>query len=203
MQLAATARNMSGCLSRQVGAVLVNPSGYVVGIGSNNPPEGQVPCSVRSCSELLDADSEDTTYSEFERSERFREHIKSKNAENRPFCFRSEYARLNSDKGSEFTRALHAEENAILQTAKFGGMSVQDATLYTTASTCTLCAKKAYHLDVKRIVFIEEYPGIAHDQTIATGKKNILFDQFEGITGSAYFSLFNPLMPEKDLFDLY
>lgn len=203
MQLAATARNMSGCLSRQVGAVLVKPNGYVVGVGWNNPPEGQAPCSVRSCSELLDGDSEDSAYSQFERSEEFRAVIRNKNAGNRPFCFRSEYARLKNERGSEFTRALHAEENAILQTAKLGGMSVQGATLYTTASTCTLCAKKAYHLDVGRVVFIDEYPGIARDQTIVTGKKDIVFNQFEGITGSAYFSLFSPLMPEKDLFDLY
>ena len=53
MQIAATSRHMSGCLSRQVGATAVGKDGYMLGAGWNDPPEGQVPCSLRSCEELL------------------------------------------------------------------------------------------------------------------------------------------------------
>ncbi|WP_235846252.1 deaminase [Morganella psychrotolerans] len=53
------------------------------------------------------------------------------------------------------TRSLHAEENAFLQISKYGGTGVQHGSLYTTASPCELCAKKAYQLGIKEIVFID------------------------------------------------
>lgn len=42
--------------------------------------------------------------------------------------------------GHEYCRALHAEQNAIMQAAIMG-VSISDATLYCTDSPCTLCAK--------------------------------------------------------------
>ena len=211
MQIASTARLMSGCLSRQVGASIVGDKGYILGIGWNDPPQGQVPCALRSCGELLGEGSlanipaceQDNPFSVYENSDEFKTHIISREKGDVPFCFRTELSVIDRKKSVEYTRALHAEENAFLQTAKIGGMSLYGATLYTTASTCTLCAKKAYQLGVKRIVFIERYPDKAHSQTIQTGTHPISFDQFEGITGSAYYKLYAPLMPEKDLIDYY
>jgi dCMP deaminase len=203
MQIAATARHMSGCLSRQVGATILGRHGYILGVGWNDPPEGQVPCSLRSCEELLNTiETTERAYSAFEQSETFKEHIKRRPSKS-SFCFRSELAALEEQKSNEYTRALHAEENAFLQTAKVGGVSLCESTLYTTASTCTLCAKKAYQLDVKRIVFIDNYPGHAYSQTIQSGARHIKFEEFEGIIGNAFFKLYAPLIPEKDLLDHY
>lgn len=205
MQIAATSRHMSGCLSRQVGAVVVGKDGYLLGLGWNDPPQGQVPCSLRSCGELLNTvDIGEGTYSAFEQGDRFKTHIREKaSPANSPFCFRSELASMENGKRAEYTRALHAEENAFLQVSKNGGISLRGSTLYTTASTCTLCAKKAYQLEVDRIVFIELYPDYAHQQTILSGSRKISYDQFEGISGNAFFRLFAPIMPEKDLVDYY
>ncbi|UYO43173.1 hypothetical protein KQX63_17535 [Rhodopseudomonas palustris] len=202
MQIAATARRMSGCLSRQVGAAVVNPLGYVLGIGWNDPPDGQIPCSLRSCEDLLEvSETDNRDYSRYEKAERFRNHIELKNGGATPFCFRSELALILKERRAEYTRALHAEENAFLQTAKMGGVSLVGSTLYTTASTCTLCAKKAYHLRIDRIVFIDQYDDMARDQTLLGGQYDIKYEQFEGITGAAYCSLFSPLIPEKDLLE--
>ncbi|RJF68647.1 hypothetical protein D4Q52_21805 [Rhodopseudomonas palustris] len=202
MQIAATARRMSGCLSRQVGAAVVSPSGYVLGIGWNDPPDGQIPCSLRSCEGLLEvSETNNRDYSDYEKAERFRQHIELKNGGETPFCFRSELALILKERKAEYTRALHAEENAFLQTAKMGGVSLVGSTLYTTASTCTLCAKKAYHLRIERIVFIDQYDDMARDQTLRGGHYNITYEQFEGITGAAYCSLYSPLIPEKDLLE--
>jgi deoxycytidylate deaminase len=161
MQIASTARLMSGCLSRQVGAAIIGPHGYVVGIGWNDPPDKQVPCALRSCGELLAGDRpHDRPFSEYERSAAFRNHLASRPSDE-PFCFRSELAAIKDKKEAEYTRALHAEENAFLQTAKVGGATVLGSTLYTTSSTCTLCAKKAYQLEVERIIYIERYTDLA------------------------------------------
>lgn len=213
MQIASTARLMSGCLSRQVGACIVGSHGYIQGIGWNDTPLGQVPCALRSCGELMGTNSlaqnekcaSDNPFSEYEASPGFRKFISTHKDHDAPFCFRTELANMEEKKSAEYTRALHAEENAFLQTAKVGGASLQGAILYTTSSTCTLCAKKAYQLGVRRIVFIEKYPDKAEAQTLKTGsaEDQIRYDQFEGISGSAFHKLYAPLMSEKDLIDYY
>lgn len=203
MQLAMSARQNSGCLSRHVGAVVTDNAGYVLGVGWNDPPIGQVPCSLRTANQLLENPGEDM-FSEYERSQEFIEHMRSRNLGNQPFCFMEELAALrNEAKESVFTRAVHAEENALLQAARHGTQTLREAILYTTDSPCTLCAKKAYQLNVSRIVFIEEYPGIAMEQTLKTGTHSIKIEQFEGATGSAYFDVFTTLLPEKDFLNLY
>ena len=63
------------------------------------------------------------------------------------FCFKDEYAKFeNKSKTLQYCRALHAEENAILQTAKIGGIGLKNATIYTTTFPCELCAKKIYQV---------------------------------------------------------
>lgn len=182
MQLAMSARQNSGCLSRHVGAVVVNKDGLVLGVGWNDPPLGQVPCSLRTRKELITALNPEA-FSEYERSSTFLEHIRANNCSDRPYCFKDEYGQLTGKNHAEFTRALHAEENALLQATRHGIEALIGATLFTTDSPCTLCAKKAYQLGVKRIVYIEEYPSIAMDQTLLIGNKQIKLAQFEGITG--------------------
>lgn len=53
-------------------------------------------------------------------------------------------------------RTIHAEENAILQAAKYG-TSIQGATLYTTASTCYDCLKRVAQVGIVRIVHHDIY----------------------------------------------
>lgn len=203
MQIAMTARHMSGCISRQVGAVVLSKDGYTLGIGWNDPPQGQIPCSLRTAQELVNGARQDV-YSNFERSSAFISHIQTTRPLELPFCFREELPLLlRKPKMAEWTRALHAEENALFQASWNSGEKFDGAVLYTTACTCTLCAKKAYQLGVKRIVYIDDYPGIAIAQTIQSGKRAIEVSRFEGVTGSAYFRLFGSLMPEKDLINLY
>ena len=115
-----------------------------------------------------------------------------------------ELARIDSSsKHREFTRALHAEENALFQSIKNRSGNLIGSTLYTTDQPCTLCSKKAYQLGINRIVYIQDYPGRALDQTIRIGnRRNINIARFQGITGSSYFKLFSNLMPKKDILQL-
>jgi dCMP deaminase len=57
----------------------------------------------------------------------------------------------------EICRAIHAEQNAIIQ----GGchsISIKDSTLYCTHSPCILCAKMTVNAGIKRVVANIEYP---------------------------------------------
>ena len=70
-----------------------------------------------------------------------------------------ERARLNIPSGQrhELCRALHAEQNAIIQAAKVG-VSTEGATIYITCQPCVICAKMLVNAGIKRIVFGGEYP---------------------------------------------
>ena len=53
-------------------------------------------------------------------------------------------------------RGLHAEQNAIIQAAKFG-ISIEGATIYTTHCPCITCAKMIVNAGIKRVVYGKEY----------------------------------------------
>ncbi len=79
-------------------------------------------------------------------------------------------------------------------------MKIQDGFLFTTASPCELCAKKAYQIGIKNIFYIDLYPGISQSHVLENGKiKNrpelILF---HGAIGRAYIQFYTPLLPYKD-----
>ncbi len=54
-------------------------------------------------------------------------------------------------------RALHAEQNAILQAA-MNGVSTKGATLYVTCQPCNHCAKMIINAGIQRVVFQGDYP---------------------------------------------
>lgn len=71
-------------------------------------------------------------------------------------CLRDEL-KIPSGTRHEICRAIHAEQNAIIQAA-LHGVTTQDSTLYCTHSPCNLCAKMMVNAGVKRVVCIEYYP---------------------------------------------
>ncbi|GBC97463.1 Riboflavin biosynthesis protein RibD [bacterium HR16] len=54
-------------------------------------------------------------------------------------------------------RALHAEQNAILQAA-LNGVSTRGATVYVTCQPCNACAKMIINAGIERVVFEGDYP---------------------------------------------
>ena len=54
-------------------------------------------------------------------------------------------------------RAVHAEQNAILQAA-YHGISVNGGTIYVTHQPCQTCAKMIVNAGIKRVVYGGEYP---------------------------------------------
>jgi dCMP deaminase len=54
-------------------------------------------------------------------------------------------------------RSTHAEQNAIVQAAKYG-TSIDGSTMYCTAQPCLTCAKLLVNAGVRRVVFEGAYP---------------------------------------------
>ena len=69
-------------------------------------------------------------------------------------CPRADYP---SGTHHELCRAVHSEQNAIVQAA-IHGVSIEGSTLYCTHQPCTLCAKMLINAGIKRVVYREDYP---------------------------------------------
>jgi dCMP deaminase len=59
----------------------------------------------------------------------------------------------------EMCRAVHAEQNAIIQAA-LHGVSIEGATIYTTLQPCILCTKMIINGRINRVVFQQKYPDL-------------------------------------------
>ena len=185
----------SNCISRQVGAVIIGPNGYIVGAGWNDVGEAKISCGLRAIRDLRCAEfvphveallrkggPNEISKTDIELLvKQLCSLVKGEEGRVPPeqfcFCFKDEMAKrivarkikegLNTlnktlektkikltDKlieklvakaevhQLEYCLALHAEENAIIQSSKIGGMGLKGGTIYTTAEPCALCAKK-------------------------------------------------------------
>lgn len=117
MEFAELAATRSGCLSRQVGCVIVKDN-RVIATGYNAAPLGVMECCEKG------------------------------------FCLRA-----NSPSGESLDRclAVHAEQNALAQCAKYG-ISCEGATLYVTTQPCSRCLKMIINAGIKTIIFRDAYP---------------------------------------------
>ena len=71
-------------------------------------------------------------------------------------CLRDEKG-IESGTRAEFCYATHAEQNALVQTARLG-ISVDGATMYVTHRPCVICTKLMINAGIKRVVYQEGYP---------------------------------------------
>lgn len=209
MQTAYVASLNSGCLSRQVGAVITGEDFSIKAVGWNEVPEGQVSCNLR-CTRDYCKSKDVETFSSFELEDtKFQKALCTLEEQvsqcklggmTYSYCFKDVYNELKGGtKNQVFTRALHAEENAFLQLSKHGGQGIQGGKLFSTASPCELCSKKAYQLGIKEIYYIDPYPGISTSHILSFGKYgNPKIQPFFGAIGDAYMKLYTPRIPTKD-----
>lgn len=221
MQLAFSSKYNSGCISRQVGAVVTDANYSVKSVGWNEVPQGQTPCSLRNLKELVN-EERGNIYSEYERNggnysgKSFKDKVRETLVDNYgkeanffnnlkghncPYCFKDFHNSYEGKENQVHTRSLHAEENAMLQISKFGGQGLNGGILFTTASPCELCSKKAFQLGIKKVFYIDPYPGIARQQILKAGNKEVdnpILYMFQGAVGRGYFKLYEPYMSIKD-----
>ncbi|MGE5579821.1 MAG: AAA family ATPase [Bacillota bacterium] len=172
----------SVCLKRKVGAIIAAPSGDIISSGFNAVPPKELHC--------MEA-FEGRCYRDHMR-ERFREALipKLKDA--------SDAEELSGMfKNLDYCRALHAEENAILNAPQHirlfperaPEMAPQESddvvTMYVTTYPCNLCANKIARSSVRKVVYLEPYP-MDEAKTILDHAK-VLQVPFQGVTFNGYF----------------
>jgi len=164
----------SSCLQRKVGAVIVDDKGNVFSSGYNEVPTDQRPCKAEynQCYRKFLKSEFSKTMNEIIQNDKIEERV------NR--AFQEKFKIL------DYCRALHAEENAIINLARFGSADViKGATLYTTTYPCNLCANKIVQIGISNIVYMEPYP-MEEAKKVLTSN-NVKQVPFEGIAFNGYF----------------
>lgn len=231
----------SNCLSRQVGAVVVDKDNYIVGGGWNDVGEGHVSCGLIECKDL----KEDRFKKYFTdvlgikelNIPEFLDTLGEKYDKNHCICFKElislanfgkkkkklfsdklmdelhknlsleqydkvssgidELAKL-SQKKHENCQALHAEENAIIQCTRRGGMGLHDGKIYTTTYPCPLCAKKIMQVGIQEVIYDDPYPSPLSEIILKDGNRKVFLRHFEGIKPLGFFKLFKPDHDQKE-----
>jgi deoxycytidylate deaminase len=216
MFAAASIALKSACLSRQVGAVLQNENGEVIGQGANDVPK----FNGGLYSSDLSKENDHRCYN-------WRGHICHNDAE-KDIIFEqiAKIARTNFENASEkdlssflkelrksrikglieFSRAVHAEMAAIVSAARNGSGRVCGATLFTTTFPCHNCARHIVAAGITKVVYIEPYPkSLAlklHNDAISTKESDkdskVLFLQYEGAAPQSFVRLFKQNPVRKD-----
>jgi len=169
----------SSCSQRKVGALIIDDSGNVFSSGYN-----EVPSSERSCKNEYGK-----CYRKYLR-DGFENEIEGiiENPEEKKKV-KSSFKKF---KILDYCRALHAEENAIVNVARMGiSFPMERATLYTTTYPCNLCANKIAQVGIKHIVYFEPYP--MEEAKKILEEHEIRQDPFDGITYNGYFKFMEVL----------
>lgn len=166
----------SSCLKRKVGAVIVDLAGAIVSSGYNEVPAANNTCKCEYGMCYRDKLKKD-----------YRESLevtikKPKEKDAAYTLFKEKFKIL------DYCRALHAEENAILNVARVGASSaLPTATLFTSTYPCNLCANKIAQVGIKHIVYFEPYPMKEAKKILQD--KGVEQEPFEGVTYNGYFRL--------------
>jgi deoxycytidylate deaminase len=206
MYIAQSAALRSGCLSRQIGAAIINDEGEIISTGHNDVPKRGGLCS----SDDGDNDFRCINIGNECRSHKYKGKIRDKIAEilNRELGVKEQAEKIADKIASEtrikdlieFSRAVHAEMEAIMSAAR-KGVSPKGATLYCTTFPCHNCARHILAAGIKKVYFIEPYgkslalqlhgESIKLDASMATDSQDeAVLSHFEGVAPRQYLNLF-------------
>lgn len=87
-------------------------------------------------------------------------------------CMR-EQLKIPSGQNYELCRALHAEENCIIQCAVVGNSTI-GVTMYTKVSPCSRCAKTIVGAGIKKLLYLTEYNDQLAYDTLKEGNVEII-----------------------------
>ena len=93
-------------------------------------------------------------------------------------CLR-EKMHVPSGERHELCRGLHAEQNAIIQAAYHGSISIKGSILYVTNHPCSICAKMIINAGIEKIIISGYYPDKFAEEILKEG--NIKVDYYKKV----------------------
>ena len=190
MHHANSARLRSACLSRQVGAAIVDDSGNLLAVGTNEVPKAgggvygedfgdPATVSITPPKDSRCAYDQKKCSNTFEQNLIINDLIRSLD-ENGFLTDEDRGALANKLRKSpigallEFSRAVHAEMDALLSVARSGG-NINGARIFVTTFPCHYCARHIVTSGVDEVQYIEPYPKskalALHSDSITTDVK--------------------------------
>lgn len=211
MYTAYSASLKSACLSRQVGAAITDDDGVVLSTGCNDVP--------KSGGGLYNADSAPDKrcfnngkgcYND-KHKKLLQLEIKAildeKKIENSDSLSKEIIENSKAKSLIEYSRAIHAEMDAITSLARNSSYNTLNKTLYCTTYPCHICARHIVAAGIKRVAYIEPYEkSLAtqlHGDSISQGSNiedstSVKFENFEGVSPKRYAKFFGYNQPRKD-----
>ncbi|TQV88703.1 anti-phage dCTP deaminase [Aliikangiella coralliicola] len=211
MYTAYSASLRSACLSRQVGAAITDENGTVISTGCNDVP--------RYSGGLYNSDvSEDKRCFNHGRRCHNDKHKKLLELEIQTILnnYKVNNAKeiaasiINESKAKaliEYSRAIHAEMDAITSISRSTGSSTVGKILYCTTYPCHICARHIVAAGIERVVYIEPYEkslalqlhgdSICHPEN-QTKDPKVLLENFEGVSPLRYKNFFGFNKKRKD-----
>lgn len=207
MYVAQSAALRSGCLSRQIGAAILSDEGEIISIGYNDVPKKGG--GIYSCEDAQD-DLRCINMGNECQSDKYKlrirdkiKHILTEELDNADQAQRITDRVANETRIKdliEFSRAVHAEMEAIMSAARIG-VSPKGGILYCTTFPCHNCARHIVAAGIKKVLFIEPYEkslamtlhgdSIVLDQTVAQNEREeVVFSHFEGVAPRQYLNVF-------------
>jgi deoxycytidylate deaminase len=201
----------SACLSRQVGAAIADEEGVILSTGCNDVPSfGGGLYNADSSSDKRCFNSGGLCHND-KHKRLLKEEIELilKKSDIDKYEQIAEDILLNSKAKSliEYSRAIHAEMDAITALARSTNNSTINKTLYCTTYPCHVCARHIVAAGIKRVVYIEPYEkslaiqlhadAICHSGNGGQQTK-VIFENFEGVSPSRYAKFFGYGQKRKD-----
>ncbi|MCD6451872.1 MAG: dCMP deaminase family protein [Acidobacteria bacterium] len=93
-------------------------------------------------------------------------------------CLREKLG-IPSGQNQELCRAVHAEQNAIIQAAIMG-VVLKGATIYTTNFPCVICAKMLINAGIKKIIYAQGYPDELSREMLEEAKMELVHMRYKG-----------------------
>lgn len=223
MHAAWSASLRSSCMSRQVGAAIVGPNGELLATGTNDPPapgggvyqDGSEP-DHRCFKWPGDAQR---GYCRNDRAkEDIYQHVYAVMKEAGLLGVSTNADAIAKALGStrigaliEFSRAIHAEMDALLQLARHGGGIPKQTSLFGRVYPCHNCARHIVAAGIGEVVYIEPYDksmaielhadaisDVSVPQTKADDDTRVIFRLFSGVAPRRYAALFEKRRDLKD-----
>lgn len=201
MYAAYNASLRSACLSRQVGACIVDDSGNVLATGCNDVPSFG--------GGLYNAESKNDKrcyngtgcYNDFHKlmlKDQIKDILINSQVKNAESLAEEIMEDTKAKSIIEYSRAIHAEMDAILSLARNTSTGTVGKVMYCTTYPCHSCARHIVASGIKKVVYIEPYEkslaktlhedAICHTDDVKNDK--VLFASFEGVAPNRYASFF-------------
>lgn len=219
MYQAASASRNSACLSRQVGAAVVDKDGQLLAVGWNDVPRHGGGLYVSGGSGDLGSDDADKRCAHWGRkcyNDAEKDLIAAETAQalsaagllsGEPSSAVEVIKKSKVGQLIEFSRAIHAEMFAILNASQVGGARIRGAALYCTTYPCHYCARHIVAAGISTVYYIEPYrKSLAtklHSDAISENEgdaNRVTVVPYDGVAPSKYLELFG-MSPDQRKFN--